>query len=160
MAAAHGGLAMTDDDRPDVLIERCSRALHRAARLAKPQGSEWLALDLGMGQLKAIGLLTERRQSTVGGLAKAIGISEPSASILVDKLVQRGLVARETDPADRRRTLVIPTEAGDGLMERLRQIKDDRVRAWLALMPERDVQALLQGLDALGAAIEQERGRA
>ena len=34
------------------LIERCGRSYDRVAGLTKAQDSEWLSLDLGMGQLK------------------------------------------------------------------------------------------------------------
>jgi DNA-binding MarR family transcriptional regulator len=135
--------------------EQCGRAFDRVAGLTKPHDSEWLSLDLGMGQLKAVVVLVKHRQLTVGGLARALDISEPSASLLVDKIVARGLVTRETDPADRRRTLVVASEQGDLLVERLRRSRQDQLARWLALMDEDDLLALTRGLDALSAVIEQ-----
>ena len=87
---------------------------------------------MGMGQLKAIMVLVKHPQLTVGGLARALDISEPSASLLVDKLVTRGLVGRETDPADRRRTLVVGSGQGTLLVERLRRSRQDQFAGWLA----------------------------
>ena len=106
MTADREAQAQTQADAAGLaeLREQCGRSFDRVAGLTKPQDSEWLALDMGMGQLKAMVVLAKHRQLTVGGLARALDISEPSASLLVDKLVTRGLVARETDPADRRRT--------------------------------------------------------
>lgn len=154
---------MTDNDKPCVsgdadLMELCARSLQRVAVLAKPKDSEWLALDLGMGQFKAMVVLNRHRQLTVGGLARALHVSEPSASLMVDKLVNRGLVERDTDPDDRRRTLLVPTEEGDRLLERLRRAREDQVTNWLSLMQEADMRALLQGLDALADAIQQQEG--
>ena len=113
------------------LREQCGRSFDRVAGLTKPHDSEWLSLDMGMGQLKAVMVLVKHRQLTVGGLARALDISEPSASLLVDKLVTRGLVARETDPADRRRTLVVASEQGDLLVERLRRSRQEQLAGWL-----------------------------
>jgi DNA-binding MarR family transcriptional regulator len=150
---------MTDDAHCDVLVERCNAALHRLMVLTRPQDSDWLALDMGMGQLKAMVVLTEQGRQTVGGLARALNISEPSASLLVDKLVTRGLVGRDTDPSDRRRTLVATTEQGDQLMGRLRRTREDQFTGWLGLLDNEDLQALAQALDALAAAVERERSR-
>jgi DNA-binding MarR family transcriptional regulator len=139
------------------LIEECGRSIDRVMALTKPQDSEWLSLDLGIGQLKAIMVLARHGRLTVGGLASALGVSEPSASLLVDKLVNRGLAVRENDPADRRRTLVFTSDQGNLLVERLRRSRRDQLAAWLGLMGERDLRALAQGLDAFAAAIEHGR---
>ena len=125
------------------------------AGLTKAQDSEWLSLDLGMGQLKATMVLA-KHQLTVGGLARTLNISEPSASLLVDKLVTRGLAARETDPADRRRTLVLASEEGRSLVEHLRRSRREQLAGWLEQMDQDDVRSLAQGLDALAEVIERE----
>ena len=91
---------------------------------------------------------------TVGGLAKALGIAEPSASILVDKLEKQGLAVCEVDPADRRRTPVVVTAAGRELVSRLRSIRDVRLTAWLSDVDDGDLDALLRGLTALLRAAE------
>ena len=135
------------------LIAQCGRSFDRVAGLTKAHDSEWLSLDLGMGQLKAIMVLA-KQQLTVGGLARAMNLSESSASLLVDKLVTRGLAARETDPADRRRTLVLASEEGVLLVERLRRSRWEQFAGWLEQLDEPDLWALTQGLDALSEVIE------
>lgn len=155
---------MTDDrispagephgELPADMIEQCGRSYDRVAALTKPHDSEWLSLDMGMGQLKAIMVLARHDRLTVGGLARALDISEPSASLLVDKLVTRGLAARETDPADRRRTLVLASDSGHLLVDHLRRSRRDQLTRWLELMEQHDLQALARGLDALADAIE------
>lgn len=151
---------MTNDAHPSAPVERCNAALRRLALLSRPDDSDWLALDLGMGQFKAMVVLTEQGRQSVGGLARALNISEPSASLLVDKLVTLGLVERDTDPDDRRRTLVAPTEEGDQLIGRLRRTREDQFAGWLGLLEKEDLQALLRVLEALADAVERERSRA
>jgi DNA-binding MarR family transcriptional regulator len=143
-----------DTPGPAGLIAHCSLSFDRVAGLTKAQDSEWLSLDMGMGQLKAMMVLVKNRRLTVGGLARALGVSEPSASLLVDKLVTRGLAVRETDPADRRRTMVLSSEAGDLLVDRLRRSRREQLTVWLELMDEPDLLALTRGLDALADVIE------
>lgn len=48
----------------------------------------------------------------MGELGGSVLLSQPGLSRLVDRLVQRGLVRRSADPADRRLVLVCLTEAG------------------------------------------------
>ncbi len=129
------------------------------AALTKVKDSEWLSLDLGMGQLKAVVALATNDRLCVGELARALDISEPSASLLVDRLVQRGLALRETDPEDRRRTLVAASGEGSALVERLRLSRREQLTGWLEHMTEPDLQALGQGLDALAAVVERESGK-
>ena len=86
---------------------------------------------------------------TVGGLAKALGIAEPSASILVDKLEKQGLAVCEVDPADRRRTPEVVSAAGRELVSRLRSIRDVRLSAWLSELGDDGLDALLRVLTAL-----------
>ena len=140
---------MTEDIRREELPERCNQLMRLVAGLAKGQDAEWLALDVGMGQFKAMVMLKEHGRQSVGGLAKILKISEPSASLLIEKLVVRDLVVRHTDPEDRRRTFVALSEAGDALMVRLRRSREDQLMAWLGGMAEDDLRALEQGLRAL-----------
>ncbi|OFV82847.1 MAG: hypothetical protein A2W26_12685 [Acidobacteria bacterium RBG_16_64_8] len=145
---------MTEEIEAQPLIESCTEALRRLAGLARPHGSDWLDLDLGMGQFKAMLVLTDRGRQTVGGLGRALGIADPSASLLVEKLVARGLAVRQIDPEDRRRILVEPTEAGRSLMSRLRQTREDQIVAWLEALDEDELRALLVGLEALLRVME------
>ena len=136
------------------LVEQCNELLRRIGGLGKAQDSDWLALDVGMGQFKALVVLKEQGRQTVGGLARALSISEPSASLLIDKLVGRGFVGRETDSEDRRRTLVALTTEGDELMTRLRRSREDLFLGWLSRLDDGELRALLDGLVALVGVAE------
>ena len=80
------------------------------------------ALDLGRGsgRVKSLIWLAEGPLS-LSGLAEAVGVDAPYATLIVDNLEERGLVERQPDPADRRRKLVTLTPAGrDAVAEVLR----------------------------------------
>jgi DNA-binding MarR family transcriptional regulator len=82
------------------------------------------ALDLGRGsgRIKALLLLADRPMSP-GGLADAMGIDAPYATVIIDSLAERGLVERQSDPVDRRRKLVTLTREGGQAIERLLRIQ-------------------------------------
>ena len=118
------------------------QAMHTAAE------PTWLHLVLTMAQLKGLFALADSPM-TIGQLASALGSGKPAASILVERLVQLGLVERTEDPLDRRRTIARVTARGEELVARLRQGGRDRLRAWLSRLDDEDLAALVQGLQAL-----------
>ncbi|MCW2934061.1 MAG: marR [Actinomycetia bacterium] len=81
------------------------------------------ALDLGRGsgRVKSLMWLAEGPMS-LSGLAEAVGVDAPYATLIVDNLEERGLVARRPDPADRRRKLVTLTREGRKAIEKLQRI--------------------------------------
>jgi DNA-binding MarR family transcriptional regulator len=81
------------------------------------------ALDLGRGsgRVKSLMWLSEGPLS-LSGLAEAIGVDAPYATLIVDSLEERGLVERRPDPQDRRRKLVSLTPAGSEAIVRVIQI--------------------------------------
>lgn len=68
---------------------------------------------------------------SVGEIAEAVGVDQPRASRLVQQSVDLGLVAREPDPDDARRTRVKLTPEGQGLVSGFRGRRRDAVRSAL-----------------------------
>jgi DNA-binding MarR family transcriptional regulator len=109
--------------------------------------------DLTISQLKALVILDARGSLTVSQVASRLGIGRPSASILVEQLVQLNLVVREEDRVDRRRSLVSLTVAGREFMERLYH-QYDPLGGWLEQLPDHDLESLAGGFRALTEVIE------
>lgn len=127
---------------------------HELFRTAMPG---WLHLDLTMGQLKTLAALASDQAMNVSALAEALAVSKPTASILVEQVVQRGYAERTEDPEDRRRTLVALTRSGIDLVAQLRQSgPQDRMVRWLEAMHPDDLAALTRGLQAMVAIIERD----
>jgi DNA-binding MarR family transcriptional regulator len=131
------------------ILEQCLEAIGRLAELSRCQGGWWLSLDMSMRQVKAIFVLAIHGTVSVGKLGRILDLAEPTASLLVDDLVSKGLAVRETDPLDRRRTLVELTQEGASLVDRLQQTRDENVIRWLGSLEEDDLQAVLLGLEAI-----------
>jgi DNA-binding MarR family transcriptional regulator len=135
-----------------------SRILAATTRLAQsppPQSMEpWLHLDLTAAQIRTLAVLREDKPLTIGRVADFLGITLPTASHLVDKLVRAGFAERSDDPLDRRRAVVRPSARGAALMRGLREINQSYLQACLARMADADVAALLQGMAALADTAE------
>lgn len=112
----------------------------------------WTQLDLSIGQLKTLMTLAVQQPLTVSALAEQLGLGKSATSILVDRLVHLGYVARTEDPSDRRRVALALTAAGDELVVTLRQgAGENRYVRWLEQMTTDDLAALTRGLEALAA---------
>lgn len=115
----------------------------------------WIQLDLTMSQIKGLISLYETGTSGVSDLAEALGIGRPAASTLVDRLFHLGLVEREEDEADRRRTFVRLSPSGRHLMEQLRSGGDDFFRGWLKRLDDADLAAFAKGWRALREVVKE-----
>jgi DNA-binding MarR family transcriptional regulator len=108
-------LGMDQAEEIQNILELQDELVHRRAIWdAEP----WLELDMSTPQLKALLLISEE-EIRMRELARKLGGSFSNATVLVDRLVERGLVERRDDPEDRRVVLVRVTEKGQHLIEQL-----------------------------------------
>src|SRR5437879_5189810 len=129
---------MDPEDRP--LIDDTVIA-YRRFWTALLQSAEpiWSQLDLTILQLKGLILLEVRDQITIGGIADALGIGRPSASIIVEQLVQLGLVTRVEDTIDRRRSLVGLSNSGRDLVARLHRGDEQHMESMFQCLQQNDL---------------------
>jgi DNA-binding MarR family transcriptional regulator len=79
-------------------------------------------------------------------LAGVIGIDPRNIVPILDSLEARGLVSRETDPADRRRRVIELTPAGQQIVAELSALGEQTERELLALVPPADRESLRRTL--------------
>ena len=80
--------------------------------------------ELSMSQLKAMHILTlETPELSLKDLGDRLGLSLPAMSRAIESLVQRGLVTRSENAADRRMKTVCVTDAGRELVDHLLELR-------------------------------------
>ena len=137
-------------DHQAVVIEEIietQRSISRAVAASVP--SVWMELDLSMAQLKTLMTLYNCGAASIGQIAESLDIGQPTASHLVDRLVQTQLAQRTEDPLDRRRTLAQLSPGGEELAERINQVRWGTLRRWLAQLDDAMLATFLQALRAL-----------
>ena len=131
-------------------IEDILQAQHKINRaIAASSSQSWIDLDLSMAQLKTLFTLYDGGALPIGQIAEALGIGQPTASHLVDRLVQTGFVVRTEDAIDRRRTLAELSPQGVKLLDQLREVRIEPLQRWLAQLDDTALSALRLGLRAL-----------
>ncbi len=104
--------------------------------------------DLSLTAVAVLGSLDRSGPQRITTLAAAEGVSQPSMTQLMQRLEQRGLVARTSDPTDGRVALVSVTAEGHAALAARRQRNAVRTAELLADLSESDAQALAAALRA------------
>ena len=102
------------------LFEQINRAMH-----CTPSDG-WDGLDLTFQQVRVLALLFEGQQR-MGNIASYMGCIMSSATNIVDRLVDKGLVIRSIDPEDRRAVVCRLTDQGKETMERFWSIGREKI---------------------------------
>jgi DNA-binding MarR family transcriptional regulator len=124
---------------------RAQMRAHRGAGLSVPQ-------------LRALLFVNRHQGAALGSLAEHLGLTPPSTSKLVEELVKRGLLERETSPADRRRLQLGVSPAGKRLLETVLKETHGRLSAALAGLGPGELLSVSQGLRALRSCFASPRG--
>lgn len=108
-------------------------ALHRATHATLHALTSALAdLDLPAADINVLAILADGAGRTVGALATATATRPSTLTSLLDRLIKRGYIARELDPADRRSFLISLTPDGRAVAEHAAAAITDLERQALA----------------------------
>ncbi len=118
--------------------------------------SHWLMLELTFAQARALFMLAARKELTVSQLAKLLDVGKPTASILVQQLVERELVTRTEQETDRRHTIIRLSPKGEEIGAGRRREREKQWQRWLGQLSDEELMALAHGLIAIVAVVKKE----
>ncbi|HEX2915871.1 MAG TPA: MarR family transcriptional regulator [Chloroflexia bacterium] len=143
-------------NKPELVEEVVGVFRHLSQGWQKEMMAALMEIDLSMAQLRTLFVMARQEPITIGQVAEKLGIGIPTASHLVEKLVQAELAERAEDPADRRRTMVRLTESGLTLARRLGHGREELFRTLLFQLSDEELSAIIVGLGALLRVTEKE----
>lgn len=111
---------------------------------------------LSTSQLLVLELLADSEAQTVGGIADRVGLAQATATSLVDRLEERGLVLRRRGDSDRRQVRVVLTAAGRALQADAPTALQTRFLANFAKIHEWEKLAILSSLKRLADLMDAE----
>jgi DNA-binding MarR family transcriptional regulator len=109
----------------------------------------WPSGRLSLVHLNVLMLLDDDGPLPMRGLAEALDVSQASATGIVDRMEQRGLVVRERDAQDRRVVRVGITEQGRALIAGLAAERRDHMTQIVDRLTDDELAGLLTGMRAL-----------
>jgi DNA-binding MarR family transcriptional regulator len=140
------------------LLDAQAERMHRLTKelLRKYQlrdRNEIICCGVSISQCYALDLLGDHGEMTMLALAQKMFLDKSTTSRVVDPLVQRKLVARRFDDADRRVILVALTTAGSKLLADIRSSQIDSQRQILENIAPAQRRQLIESLEILSNAV-------
>jgi DNA-binding MarR family transcriptional regulator len=118
-----------------------SRALVGLAARSLAEADEEVTLP----QYRMLVVLSTRGPRPASLLAAALGVAAPTATRMCDRLVRKGLVAREGNERDRRQVLLRLTRSGQELVEGVTSSRRAEIAALLGEIPRERHASLVEG---------------
>jgi len=135
----------------EILDELATYSPTKSMRLMR----HWPGGRLSLVHLNVLFILEGDGPLPMRGLAEAMDVSQASATGIVDRMEQRGLVERQRDEADRRIIRVAVTDEGHRLVEGMAAQRRDHLARMLDEMTDEELAAYLVGVRAMRRIREQ-----
>ena len=150
---------MAQESQKEELIESILQLSDRAFRELFPiLPKQWLHLDFTMSQFKVVLLLFVSGPTRMSVIASELGVSLATATGVVERLVERGILLREGDAGDRRVVLCRLSDEGEMLIDNLWQLSRDQVGELMRVMAPSKLLIIVEMLQALLEAGEAMKG--
>jgi DNA-binding MarR family transcriptional regulator len=136
--------------RPSTAAEAVADRLHSAAiHLLRAVRRQDDRSGLSAPRLSALSVVVFAGPLTLGELAAAEQVKPPTMTRLVTALEAKGLVVREGDSSDARRTQVRATAKGQTMLARARALRIEALALGLADVDGADQAALIRAADLI-----------
>jgi DNA-binding MarR family transcriptional regulator len=145
-ASRHAGSTLVSPDLPGDLaaaVAAFRRVLRQALRGRVP------GTRLPAAEVELLVTVIDVPGVGVNDAARALGLAPNTVSTLVSRLVEKGLIARRSDPDDGRVAQLWPTSTGRSRISRWRDHRAEAVGEALASLAAADLAALAQAVPAL-----------
>ncbi|HYH02673.1 MAG TPA: MarR family transcriptional regulator [Bacillota bacterium] len=133
-----------------IVLEKAARLFYRTVicEVIEPALTEMAEEQLTQVQLACMRFVHLHPEPSVGDIADGLAISDAASAKLIDRLVKKGILTREEDPADRRVLKIKLTAPGIKLLETVNRIEHNQFEKIINGMPAESVKALQEGLTA------------
>ena len=132
------------------------REVHRFLRRQSFQA--WMKLEMTVPQIKTLFYISNERETNSRELAAALQVTASNVTGIVDRLVEQGLLSRQTKPGDRRVIMLKTTEKGESILSDLRERRISSLRDILGDLSSEELDELVRGLTALARSTHTHEG--
>jgi DNA-binding MarR family transcriptional regulator len=112
-----------------------------------------LRLGVSMAQLHIMYTLQRTGEMTMSHLADVLNVSLSNATGLIDRLEERGYIARDRVPTDRRVVMVRVTPDGERMLGEVDALSDELLRSVLDRLPASQLRGVAHAIAALREAV-------
>ena|SRR5687768_8401950 len=135
------------------LPARLRLAIARMARRLRQEAGD----ELSPSMMAALATIENHGPLAPSRLAELERIQRPTATRVLGRLEEAGLIERSADPNDGRGVVVCTTRSGSALLKKLRSRKNAYLARRLRELPDEDVAALERAAEVLERLMDGER---
>ena len=139
----------TNNDKDKLVGDILSLADRLFRQLLPTVPQDILSLDITMPQLKILLVLYVGGSRRMSDIASQLEVTLPTATSLVDRLVEKQYVFREDDPSDRRVVLCHLSEQGEEAVTRIWHSARMRCHELLEAMDSSKLEMFAEALQAM-----------
>lgn len=144
----------------DEAAESLQNSLQRLLELlTAPTDTEEELWEMPVRQIRGLRMIASQNGLSLGEAARKMAVPLPSASRIVEKLVQRGLIARQADPSDRRALRLSVTPEARKILDRLDTARKKQLAACADRLGPEGLKAVLEGLERLADSLAEASSR-
>lgn len=134
---------------PDTCAQEILEVVPAAMRAIRAEMRRHRTADLSIPQFRTLNFINRQADASLSEVAEHIGLTLPSMSKIVDGLVNRKFVTRQTSSADRRRMTLALTARGLTALETSRAATRACLAEDLAALNDRQREIVVQAMQIL-----------
>lgn len=134
---------------PDACAQEILEVVPAVMRAIRTEMRRHRTADLSVPQFRTLAFIDRKTDASLSDVAEHIGLTLPSMSKIVDGLVTRKLVTRQTHPNDRRRMTLALTARGLTALQTSRAATRACLAEDLATLSDRQREVIVQAMGIL-----------
>lgn len=134
---------------PDQCAAELMDTIHPIMQFIRTEMRSQRQSSLSVPQFRVLAFLRRHAGASLSDVAEHLGVTRATASTMVDRLVQRGLIDRSIDPQERRQVRLQLTPTGSEDLERMRQTTRKKIAQLLSHLSSEELNSISQGLTCL-----------
>jgi DNA-binding MarR family transcriptional regulator len=127
---------MEDTSSSEVCALRVLDTVPVVMRFIRAEMRSKRARGVSVPQFRSMAFLRTNEGASLSQVAEHVGLSMPAMSRLIDGLVRRGLLARDSSESDRRKVTLRLTARGQDMIRAARKWTEQRLAAVLENLPK------------------------
>ncbi len=146
---------MPQNNDIDALVERLARAFPMVSHTFHNLSSAVSRVhELTLAQYRLLLYLKDGPACTVNEIASALGIAQSSASELVSRMVNSGLLRREPKPQDRRATQILLSEKARAILQQSASAVEEAMEQLLRRLKQEERQTFVEAFETLASLLK------
>src|SRR3989339_531807 len=136
-------------DKFESVMQGFIKTLHSSSDSSQPNN-----LDITIGQCLVLQNLYQNDNCKMSDLSKALGVTLPNITGLIDRLEKEGLAKRNHDPKDRRIIRITLTTKGKKTIKKIKQKKQQHLSSILGKITNKERKTLMEIMEKIAAKLK------